>query len=123
MENITVGTKTYTVYQAPIGLRDPAIWRLENTAIPAMFRSTIAHTASLNASKTNVNETITVEVPLPVQDTDTQLWSAKNKIFASAKFTSLQGVVAPTESALALDALIAVLTARRAQILAGKTAD
>lgn len=121
MENIIVGDTTFAPYSEPTGSRDPAVWRLEDTAIPAMFRSTMTHTAQLNATKTNVNETLVVEVPIVTTDTATGQLVSKNKYIASAKFTALQNVVGDTHAVLAIDGLIGLLTARRTAILAGKT--
>lgn len=121
MENIDVGSTTFTPYSEPTGSRDPAIWRYEDTAIPAMFRPTMMHTAQLNATKTNVNETLVVEVPIVTTDAVTGQLVSKNKYIASAKFTALQNVVGDTHAVLAIDGLIGLLTARRTAILAGKT--
>lgn len=121
MENIVVGNKTFTPFSEPTGSRDPAVWRNEDTAVPAMFRPTMTHTAQLNATKTNVNETLVVEVPIVTSDASTGQLVSKNKYIASAKFTSLQNVVGDTHAVLAIDGLIGLLTARRAAILAGKT--
>lgn len=121
MENIVVGSSTFTPYSEPTGSRDPAIWRSEDTAVPAMFRSTMMHTAQLNATKTNVNETLVVEVPIVTTDAATGQFVSKNKYIASAKFTALQNVVGDDYAVLALDGLIELLTARRSAILAGKT--
>ena len=121
MENIIVGDSTFTPYSEPTGSRDPAIWRYEDTAVPAMYRPTMTHTAQLNATKTNVNETLVVEVPIVTTDTITGQFVSKNKYIASAKFTALQNVVDDTHAVLAIDGLIGLLTARRTAILAGKT--
>lgn len=119
MENITVNTVTFVPYSEPNAMRDPAVWRAELTDIPAMFRPLMQHTATENKSKTNINEVLTVAVPV-VQVND-GVTTAPNKIVASAQFTCLQNVVADTSLALALDGLIELLTVRRAAILAGKT--
>lgn len=121
MENIIVGETTFTPYLEPTSSRDPATWRYENSAIPAMFRPTMTHTAQLNATKTNVNETLVVEVPIVTTDIATGQLVSKNKYIASAKFTALQNVVGETHAILALDGLIGLLTARRDAILVGKT--
>lgn len=119
LANIVVNTVTFVPYSEPNALRDPAIWRAEIAGIPAMLRPIMQHTAVENKSKTNVNETFTVSVPV-VQTID-GIATAPNKIVASAQFTCLQNVVADESLALALDGLIKLLTARRVEALAGKT--
>lgn len=121
MENIVVGTDTYIPYVNPTGLRDTAVWRLSVTGVPPLFFPTITHTAVLNKAKTNVNASIQVEVPIPVENATTGLWSAPNKIKASAQFTSLQAIADDVHHILALDSLIAALNARRDELLASKT--
>lgn len=119
MENISVNGVDFLPYSEPVALRDPAIWRAEPAGIPAMLRPQMSHSATENRSKTNVNETMTVSVPV-IQTID-NITTAPNKVVASASFTCLQNVVADESLALALDGLIALLTARRLSILAGKT--
>lgn len=119
MANIVVNTVTFVPYSEPTSLRDPAIWRAELASVPAMLRPTMQHLAVENKSKTNVNETLTVSVPV-VQTID-GVTTAPNKVVASAQFTCLQNIVADDSLALALDGLIKLLTARRLEILAGKT--
>lgn len=119
METIIVNGVSFTPYSEPNALRDPAIWRGNVTGIPAMLRPLMQHTAVENRSKTNINETITVTVP--VVQTIAGVSTAPNKVVASAQFTCLQNVVADEALALALDGLIAFITTRRDAILAGKT--
>lgn len=119
MANIVVNTVTFVPYSEPTSLRDPAIWRAEIANVPAMLRPIMQHLAVENKSKTNVNETLTVSVPV-VQTID-GVTTAPNKVVASAQFTCLQNIVADDSLALALDGLIKLLTARRLEILAGKT--
>lgn len=119
METIAVNGVDFSPYSEPNALRDPAVWRANIKGIPAMFRPLMQHTAVENRSKTNINETLSVAVPI-VQVID-GVSSAPNKVVASAQFTCLQNVVADDSLALALDGLIALLKARREAILAGKT--
>lgn len=119
METITVNGTDFLPFSEPNALRDPALWRAQVVGIPAMLQPIMQHTAVENRSKTNINETILVAVPI-VQTID-GISTAPNKVVASAQFTCLQNVVADDSLALALDGLIALLTARREAILAGKT--
>lgn len=119
METITVNGVNFTPYSEPNALRDPAVWRGVIAGIPAMLLPLMQHTAVENRSKTNINETMIVTVPV-VQTID-GISTAPNKVVASAQFTCLQNVVADESLALALDGLIALITARRDAILVGKT--
>lgn len=119
MENIVVGDKTYVAYQSPQSSLGTAIWRLDEPSIPAMFRSSITHSAVLNGPKTNINETVLIEVPIPVTVDGTT--TAQNKFVARFSYSALQNVVDADRSVLALDALVAFITARKSAILAGRT--
>lgn len=116
---ITVGSVTFNPVSYPDGPFDIAQWRDTNAAVPPMYRSTVEHKASLNQPGTNVNETITVKVP-ELKEID-GVWTVLNTHVASARVAALQNTVDVVSSALALDALIKVLTDRREQILAGST--
>lgn len=116
---IKVGEVNFNPVSYPDGPLDVAQWRDATALVPPMYRSTIEHKAVLNQPGTNVNETITVKVPeLKVIE---GVWTVINTHVASARVAALQNTVDVVSSALALDALIKVLTDRRVQILAGST--
>lgn len=116
---IKVGTVDFNPITFPDGPFDVAVWREVSVTKPPMYRSTIEHKAVLNQPGTNVNETITVKVPeLKVID---GVWTVINTHVASARVAALQNTVDTVSSALALDALIKVLTDRRIMVLGGST--
>lgn len=123
MSTIVVGNSSFYAYAVPAGLRDTAIWRLPVVDTPPLYYPIIEQSAAMNKAKTNVNSTIIVEVPIAVKNPTTGLWSSSNKVRATATFTSLQNVSEATAHGLAIDALIAALTARKDAMLAGKTQD
>lgn len=119
MENIIVGSNTFAPYSAPQGVRDPAIWVLEKPDTPSMYWPTITQSAALNASKTNVNVTVLVEVPVVTQADGA--YDAKNKFVARLTYSALRNVVSADNAVLALDALSAAVAAQKAAILKGTT--
>lgn len=116
---IKVGTVDFNPIAFPDGPFDVAQWREASVTKPPMYRSTIEHKAVLNQPGTNVNETITVKVP-EIKEID-GVWTVINTHVASARVAALQNTVDAVSSALALDALIKVLTDRRVMILSGST--
>lgn len=119
LPTITVDTVDFVPVSYPDGPFDVAMWRENNAGKPPMYRATVEHKAVLNQPGTNVNETITVKVP-ELKELDGQ-WTVINTHVASARVAALQNTVDAVSSALALDALIKVLTDRRAMILSGST--
>lgn len=119
MENIIVGANTFKPYSAPQGARDPAVWVLEKPNTPSMYWPVITHSAALNASKTNVNVTVLVEVPVVTLADGS--YDAKNKFVARMTYSALRNVVATESAVLALDALSAAIAAQKASILKGAT--
>lgn len=116
MENITVGSSTFTPYQVSPSALGSSIWKSSDAGVPPMFCPSITHTTTLNASKTNINETILVEVPVPV--TVDGVVKAPNRYVARLTYSALQNVNEDAKAALTIDAMIGFLTARREEILA-----
>lgn len=119
LPSIVVDTVTFLPVSYPDGPFDVASWREDNAAKPPMYRATIEHKAVLNQPGTNVNETISVKIP-ELKELD-GVWTVVNTHVASARVAALQNTVDAESSALALDALIKVLTDRRTMILSGST--
>lgn len=114
------GLGSFVVHTQPSGISDVAVWRVEDPALPPMFRPTITQTARENKTGTNVNCTIKVAIPEVLTDSMGRKVS-QDTIIASASVTSLQNVTG-TNVTKAIDALIQALTSQKAAIVAGKTA-
>lgn len=115
---ITVGTKDFNIYSNPTSAGDPALWRYEDAAKIPMFRPTIRQTISKNSKGTNIN--VTIKAAFPIVDTVNSVQQSSNTAIATASITSLQNSLG-SEVSDAVDALIASLTALKANIVAGRT--
>lgn len=119
MNNIIVGEKTYVPFSQPTSNGDAAIWRVENTSLPPMYRPILTLTGKKNSASTNINMTLKASVPVIVVTASGQQTSV-NTAIASANLTALQNV-STSEVEAAIYALIAGLTAVKASMIAGKT--
>lgn len=127
MTNIVVGDVTFYEYIVPSGPSGDHVWRTTTPTLPPLYQSTITQKAVLNGTKTNVNVSFDVRVPVVISSDavssccpDPQ--SLQGTVIASARFTALQNIpLSATQLALAYDALIAALTAQRSRALQGMT--
>lgn len=118
MNDIIVGGQTYIPFSQPTSNGDAAIWRVENTSLPPMYRPLLTLTGKKNSAGTNVNMTLKASVPVVVVASGQQ--TSVNTAIASANLTALQNV-STSEVEAAINALIAGLTAVKTGMIAGKT--
>ena len=90
MTNIVVGDVTFYEYIVPSGPSGDHVWRTTTPTLPPIFQSTITEKAVLNGTKTNVNVSFDVRVPVVAVSSDTQ--TLQGTVIASARFTALQNI-------------------------------
>lgn len=91
--------------------------RAVDTTLALAFRPTVTHTNRQSANKLNNNQTIESVVPqVRVVDGMTVSTDAYKATF---KFSALQHIINDKDANLAIDALLAYITAHRADIIAG----
>lgn len=87
------------------------------TGRPLAFQPTVTHTNRQSANKLNHNQTVESVVP-QVRLVD-GLAVSTDAYKATFKFSALQHIVNDADANLAIDALLAYITANRAVIIAG----
>lgn len=107
----------YQVSTAPTG---ESTYRANLPGIPAQFQPVLREKVSPNKSGTNHNIAVKLTYPLARNNTVQGVWSAANTLILSFSMTSLQNVVATTETIDAYDAMIAFLTTAKASYVAGQ---
>lgn len=107
----------YQVSTAPIG---ESTYRANLPGVPAQFQPVLREKVSPNKSGTNHNVSVKLTYPLGRNDATKGVWSANNTLVLSFSMTSLQNVVATTETVDAYDAMIAFLTKAKASYVDGK---
>lgn len=88
-----------------------------DSELPPAFRPTVAHTVRQSANKRNNNHT--VECLVPVVNLLEGRQVASDIVKATLKLSALQDIVTDTEMDLALDAVVAYVTAHRAILKQG----
>lgn len=118
--NIVSGEVTFVSYIEPNSAFDAAVWRASLAGVAPMFQPTITLNAALNKAKTNVNVSGAVNYPV-VRIVDNRQVST-DAIRGSFAFTSLQSASdLDDEKLVVLDALIALISAEKQNIINGKT--
>lgn len=118
--NIVSGTVTFAPYIEPNSAFDTAMWRASLAGVAPMYQPVTTLSAALNKAKTNVNVSGTVNYPVVRTVENRQVSS--DSIRATFTFTSLQSASdLDDEKTVVLDALLALISAEKQNIINGKT--
>lgn len=118
--NIVSGAVTFAPYIEPNSAFDGAVWRASLVGVAPMYQPVITLNAALNKAKTNVN--VSGAVNYPVVRTVENRQTSTDAIRATFAFTSLQSASdLDDEKLVVLDALLALISAEKQNIINGKT--
>lgn len=118
--NIVSGAVTFAPYIEPNSAFDSAVWRASLANVAPMYQPAIILNAALNKAKTNVNVSGTVNYPVVRTVENRQV--STDAIRATFGFTSLQSAAdLADEKLVVLDALQALISAEKQNIIDGKT--
>lgn len=103
--SIEIGAINFTLLS---GTKERAEYRVEDPAIPPMYRRTLVLTAKPNASGSNVN--VAFKLVTPVIATVNGTVQVTNRRVFSGSYTSLQNVLDPTDGQDILDVSVALIS-------------